>query len=94
MKKSIVSGLCAGVVDIVINIVTDNYMNPIAWLIFIIVVVIAALIGEKLDEISAQAVNIKGKKNKVNQLNSNLTNGDSQKIEIDGDSNRIKQQIR
>lgn len=93
MKGAIFGGILAAITDVVINIVSDNYSNPIAWVVFVVVVVLSSIVGFKIDQ------NIKSKQKAVIYGNENETEQTAQKngtqsIRIKGTNNKAKQQIR
>ena len=67
MKGAIIGGGVAALLDIMINVVSDNLTNPWAWSIFFVLVIASAWFGNSIEKRSGQNVSILGKENDIEQ---------------------------
>lgn len=93
MKGAIIGGMLAAITDVTINIVSNNYTNPIAWVVFVLVVVLSSIVGFKIEKKTKnkQKAVITGDENESEQT---AQKTGTQTIHIKGTKNKAKQQIR
>lgn len=90
MKGAIIGGGVAALLDIMINVVSDNLTNPWAWIIFFVLVIASAWFGNSIEKRSGQNVSILGKENDIEQQS---TENGTQRINVFGTKNKVKQKI-
>jgi hypothetical protein len=91
MKSAIISVGITSFLGIVVNIVSDNVTNPWAWLILVVAVVIAAVLGILVEKKMAQNIKIKGYSNELEQTSSRKN---TQNVDIKGSDNKVKQTLK
>lgn len=91
MKGAIIGGLIAAILDIAINVVSDNLTNPWAWVVFIIAVFASALVGQNVEGKISQKASMIGKENDIQQ---DLETHGLQTARTIGKKNNIKQNIK
>lgn len=91
MKGAIIGGLIAAILDIAINVVSDNLTNPWAWVVFIIAVFASALVGKNVEGKISQKASMIGKENDIQQ---DLETHGLQTARTIGKKNNIKQNIK
>ena len=90
MKGAIIGGGVAAVLDIMINVVSDNLTNPWAWIIFFVLVIASAWFGNSIEKRSGQNVSILGKENDIEEQS---TENGTQRTNVFGTKNKVKQKI-
>lgn len=90
MKGAIIGGGVAALLDIMINVVSDNLTNPWAWIIFFVLVITSAWFGNSIEKRSGQNVSILGKENDIEEQS---TENGTQRTNVFGTKNKVKQKI-
>lgn len=94
MKGAIIAGLLAALVDVAVNVVSNNLNNPLAWVIFLIVVFVSAAIGHLVEKKIAKKPNITTIIGVENEIEQEAGNNSSQKANIIGKKNKVKQTVK
>ena len=90
MKGAIIGGGVAALLDIMINVVSDNLTNPWDWIIFFVLVIASAWFGNSIEKRSGQNVSILGKENDIEEQS---TENGTQRTNVFGTKNKVKQKI-
>lgn len=91
MKGALIGGAAAAILNVAINVVSDNLNNPWAWLIFFVSVFASALVGDFVEKKVSQHSSVIGRENETEQ---DIEGNGSQRIDAIGKSNKIKQNIK
>lgn len=97
MKGALIAGSLAALVDVAVNVVSNNLNNPLAWVIFFVVVCVSATVGHLVEKKAIKKSNITnviGVENKIEQEIGNKGNNTSQKANVIGKKNKVKQTVK